>query len=98
MIADALAQTDGSTNGADSDGASTSGVDDAIDVVVDNWSVDQVDWADVGIAVAVLAAAVALAYLVRRLIRRSTRSLGGHRCGRGGHDRAVGVDRALSVR
>lgn len=75
-----LAQTDGSSGDSGSsgaDGGASSEVDDAINVVVDNWSVEQVDWADVGVAVAVLAVAVGLAYLVRRLIRRSTRRLEG---------------------
>ena len=52
-------------------------VDSGIKVALDKWSIGQIGWPDVWLSVAIFGAAVALAYLVRRLIRRSTYALEG---------------------
>ena len=66
--------TDG---GGDVEGDLTSEVDSTIKVALDKWSIGQIGWPDVWLAIAVFAFAILLAYLVRRLIKRSTRSLDG---------------------
>lgn len=52
-------------------------VENEVKVVLDRWSVGQLDWSDVWAAVAVLVVAVGAAFVVRRVIRRSTRSMDG---------------------
>jgi small conductance mechanosensitive channel len=52
-------------------------VENEVKVVLDRWSVGQIDWSDVWAAVAVLIVAVGLAFVIRRVIRRSTRSMDG---------------------
>ena len=63
--------------GGGDEGDIASEFDSEIKVALDNWSIGQIDWPDVWLSVAIFGAAVALAYLVRRLIRRSTSALEG---------------------
>ena len=64
-------------DGGDVAGDLASEVDSGIKVALDKWSIGQIGWPDFWLAIAVFAAAVLLAYLIRRLIKRSTRSLDG---------------------
>lgn len=52
-------------------------VENEVKVVLDRWSVGQIDWSDVAVGAVVVLVAVAVAWLVRRLIRRSARTMEG---------------------
>ncbi|MDX2381009.1 MAG: mechanosensitive ion channel [Acidimicrobiia bacterium] len=65
------------TDTTTTDGGLLEEVENEVKVVFDRWSVGQVDWADVLTGAIVVVAAVAIAWLVRRLIRRSAQKTEG---------------------
>ena len=73
----ALVPASAQSEGSDVEGEVTSELDSGIKVALDKWSGGQIGWPDVWLSLAILAIAVCLAYLVRRLILRSTRTLDG---------------------
>lgn len=64
-------------DGGDVEGGVASELESGIKVALDRWSIGQVGWPDFWLAVGVFAAAVFLAFLVRRIIKRSARALDG---------------------
>jgi small conductance mechanosensitive channel len=69
--------TDPTTDPSTVEGGLLQEVENEVKVVLDRWSIGQIDWSDLVIAVAVLVGAVALAWIVRRLLKRSARRMEG---------------------